>query len=513
MPLIIICLNICRLEHLGDAHASRIDHNQLEAAKKLLTAYWEKYGSRLNANNARMVRQLLTMVHALCTLIVNRMDSKNTNSESVFKVEEFAFKTGAEAINVPALVQWAKSVRIGQKVRSFSSSLFSSFVESDDKKSTKDFDEKENSLFGHASALCQVLSFLEVLGNLPNSKTRVIIENGNAKEEKPTAIHILLLDPASQFGEIVREAHAVVLAGGTMQPVGDLIDQLKSSVPNLEFVCRQFPHVIPSDALAVIPVATGPSGGKLRFTFAARQDNNSLKEAGKALASLTPLIPHGFVVFFPSYDLLYSAVELWKKEAIYERLEKKKTIFVEPRKSRVGSDKFLDEYSQAALSPQGAMLFAVIGGKLSEGVNLANDLARGLVVIGMPYPSLASVELQEKLRYLSNLKPLSDSVAQNDNETERDRGRRYYTSLCWRAINQTVGRCIRHAGDHAVCYLFDERYATKSLKNTLPHWMEPSIVKTGEGIGPAAFGLVISQTANFFKRRRLEKLGKTDEQI
>ena len=99
----------------------------------------------------------------------------------------------------------------------------------------------------------------------------------------------------------------------------------------------------------------------------------------------------------------------------------------------------LGEYSQAANSEQGALLLSVVGGKLSEGINFANDLCRCVAVVGLPYADRSDPLLQEKLALVE------DPQA-------------FYRALCLRAVNQSVGRAIRHANDYASIILLDARY-------------------------------------------------------
>lgn len=81
------------------------------------------------------------------------------------------------------------------------------------------------------------------------------------------------------------------------------------------------------------------------------------------------------------------------------------------------------------------MLFAVVGAKLSEGLNFADDLARAVVVVGLPYPNLASPELKERMEYVSklSLKGSTELTANVDPATE------LYENLCMKAVNQSIG--------------------------------------------------------------------------
>lgn len=55
-------------------------------------------------------------------------------------------------------------------------------------------------------------------------------------------------------------------------------------------------------------------------------------------------------------------------------------------------------------------------------------------------------------------------------------GSTYYQGLCMKAVNQSIGRAIRHRKDYSTVFLFDERYQQASVTRQLPEWMRPSLV-------------------------------------
>ena len=76
-------------------------------------------------------------------------------------------------------------------------------------------------------------------------------------------------------------------------------------------------------------------------------------------------------------------------------------IFREPKDGNC--ETVLADYTrQIRLNPNGALLFAVVGGKLSEGINFSDDLGRCVIVVGLPYPNITSVEIQEKVRFATD---------------------------------------------------------------------------------------------------------------
>ena len=58
-------------------------------------------------------------------------------------------------------------------------------------------------------------------------------------------------------------------------------------------------------------------------------------------------------------------------------------------------------------------------------------------------------------------------------------GDAWYRQSAFRAMNQAVGRCIRHAADYGAILLLDERMASSGLQGQLSRWMRPRLTVHG----------------------------------
>lgn len=63
-------------------------------------------------------------------------------------------------------------------------------------------------------------------------------------------------------------------------------------------------------------------------------------------------------------------------------------------------------------------------------------------------------------------------------------GQVHYENLCMKAVNQSIGRSIRHARDYATIVLVDQRYARSSVRDKLPDWIA-SQLQVCQGFGQA----------------------------
>lgn len=85
----------------------------------------------------------------------------------------------------------------------------------------------------------------------------------------------------------------------------------------------------------------------------------------------------------------------------------------------------------------GAILFAVVGGKLSEGLNFSDELARAVIVIGLPFANKNSPELQERMRYANEVEK---KLGTKRHPGSKDAASELYENMCMSAVNQSIGK-------------------------------------------------------------------------
>lgn len=159
--------------------------------------------------------------------------------------------------------------------------------------------------------------------------------------------------------------------------------------------------------------------------------------------------------FFQSYDFINQIVNYNSQNKILS----KDNLFFE--KSSTKENVFELYKNNIKEKNKNSILFAVIGGKLSEGINFSDNIARVLIVVGMPYSNIKAIEIREKMKYYDDLYKHGKSTI-NGNE--------YYDNICMKNVNQTIGRCIRHYNDYSVVIMCDKRYQNEKIKKKLPKW-------------------------------------------
>lgn len=113
-----------------------------------------------------------------------------------------------------------------------------------------------------------------------------------------------------------------------------------------------------------------------------------------------------------------------------------------------------------------AVLFGVFRGKVSEGIDFADENARAVVLVGLPFPSIkdqrspsfsvagVGADLRAAGRSVTLKREFNDSRA-----PALMSGSAWYSLQAFRALNQALGRGIRHINDWCAMILVDSRHA------------------------------------------------------
>ena len=119
----------------------------------------------------------------------------------------------------------------------------------------------------------------------------------------------------------------------------------------------------------------------------------------------------------------------------------------------------------------GAIMLAVCRGKISEGLNFADQYGRAVIMVGIPYPNLTDTFVQLKMRYNDERSGAVSGAPINATSTSRLSGKQWYVLQAHRTVNQALGRCIRNPKDYASIILLDVRYRDTRTVNCMCRWI------------------------------------------
>lgn len=244
------------------------------------------------------------------------------------------------------------------------------------------------------------------------------------------------LDPSYISKPIFEAVHSGILISGTLTPPEMYRDLLGMEVPRT--ILREFPSPFPRENRLVLVVPTATT----RFS---RRSPEEFKRIAKTVAEIVDEIPGNVAVFFPSYGVLQGVLQFASKQIL-------RKIFVQ-RENMTPEELYAMLDSFRRHRDTGAVLFAVAGGSLAEGVDYPGRDLIGVIVVGVPLAEM-NIETQALIEYY-----------------EEKLGRGWFYGYIYPAISkalQAAGRCIRSESDGGVIVLLDERYTWKNYRKALP---------------------------------------------
>ena len=122
----------------------------------------------------------------------------------------------------------------------------------------------------------------------------------------------------------------------------------------------------------------------------------------------------------------------------------------------------MNNYFETISSGRGSLLVGVCRGKVSEGIDFADAQARAVVCVGIPFPNWKDHQVQQKREYNDRRRRAGHSNFLS--------GSQWYEVEAFRALNQALGRCIRHRNDWGSIMLVDARFSENSYLGSLSKW-------------------------------------------
>ena len=101
------------------------------------------------------------------------------------------------------------------------------------------------------------------------------------------------------------------------------------------------------------------------------------------------------------------------------------------------------------------MFFAVCRGKVSEGLDFADDNGRAVIITGIPYAAARDPKVMLKKDYQTRA-AATGSAYTSDTSIRPINGEEWYKQQALRAVNQAIGRVIRHKDDFGAILLFEK---------------------------------------------------------
>ncbi|KAF7365416.1 ATP-dependent DNA helicase CHL1 [Mycena venus] len=492
---------------------ARLPFSTLSTSFQQVCIYVSKFRTKLSTGNMVHLKRLVMFLDALQKYALEWKE-KNAKTDAskveVMTVAELLDRLGRKVsgVNLLEIEGYLRKSKIARKISGYSDkeaekqgSVVSTKLHLSLKLGSLE-DPKLRPRRGAVPPLHTVEAFLLALTGTNEDGRLTFSLVRTHSDQEDVEMKYQLLNPAPHFLEVVECARSVILAGGTMSPISDVINQLFAQLPPAKITSFSCGHIIPESNLQTVVVGKGPRGGELEYKAGKQGDETVIGELGQILLNFAALVPRGMVVFFPSYNFLNTAKAVWQKSGALARFEGKKKVFFEPEQS-TQVDQVLQDYSSAvhqtndailAVKSKGALLFAVIGAKLSEGLNFADDLARAVVIVGLPFANLGSPELRERMKYV---KELEEKRGTKRPPGQKDAAAELYENMCMNAVNQSIGRAIRHRGDWASLILLDKRYGSASIRGKLPKWIG------GRMTVADGFGQVIRELGSFYKNKKI----------
>lgn len=289
----------------------------------------------------------------------------------------------------------------------------------------QEYKQKQNKL--PRSYLHKLGIFLDFWLNLHHQQYSKLVVD--ASEGRNPRIEAYCLDP-SVGSNIINKFHATIHMSGTLEPLEEYRDSM--GLGN-DATLVSFPSPFPKSNRKILYLTDVTT----KYSEIIKHPEITDK-MWDYITEICNSFPHNTMVFFPSFNIL----SMFKRKNNFDIINR--SVFLEEQQMSQSAlmELVSDFKSYGESQGEGATLFSVMGGRISEGMDFPAEQLEIVVIVGIPYP-----------------KP-----------TARQRGLQHYYELKFRKgweytveaptarkLLQSIGRLIRDKDDRGVVVLLDHR--------------------------------------------------------
>jgi len=275
-------------------------------------------------------------------------------------------------------------------------------------------------------------SFYLAWNRLEFDRYTPLIVKGRRGEE--LFLEAYAMDP-TVMTDVLSQVRASVHLSGTLSPLEEYRDSI--GLPEDTSMVRLPPPFPPGNRRVLYDTELSTNHERLL-----REEDLPARIQGRMRSILEEIRGRNVAVFFPSFDLMGSvlgSLELEDGDHLDGEMDLGRDMFPERRgSSQTEVMDLVDRFK----SQRGGVLFSVLGGRLSEGMDYPGESLEAVLIVGIPYP-----------------KPNARQRALCAYYDMRFRRGWEYTvhAPASRRILQAMGRMIRSEDDRGLCYILDRR--------------------------------------------------------
>lgn len=266
-----------------------------------------------------------------------------------------------------------------------------------------------------------------------------------SKDSESIALEVRNIDPSQRLQELASTHAAVILISGTLSPVEAYKKYYFGEMPNVRTL--SLPNSFPKENRLVL------GARDITTAFSKRQNADNNEAIAEYILAFAKL-PGNSAIYFPSYQLQQKYADMCESKI------RSKIVYIEPRESN-DANEALKEFISLPSKGKSGILFAVCGGKWSEGLDYRGDQLTAALVIGLPLAPFTPVRRMVNGYFKRKFGANGEFIA--------------YTLPAINKSMQALGRVLRTETDRGVLILGDERFLSDDIFDGLSPWMREEL--------------------------------------